>query len=61
LAAKVTVLGNSLELQALIASPDGRQVFRGERRGRLEDAEQVGTLLADTLLAQGGREILERL
>lgn len=61
LAAKGTVHGGSVQLHALVASPDGRQVIRGERHGRIEDAEQVGTLLADTLLAQGGREILERL
>jgi hydroxymethylbilane synthase len=61
LAAKGTVHGRTVQLQALVASPDGRQVIRGGRQGNIEDVEHMGMLLADSLLAQGGREILEKL
>lgn len=61
LAAKGTVHGGTVQLQALVASPDGRQVIRGGCQGNIEDAEHMGMLLADSLLAQGGREILEKL
>lgn len=61
LAAKGTVHGGTVQLQALVASPDGRQVIRGGCQGNIEDVEHMGMLLADSLLAQGGREILEKL
>jgi hydroxymethylbilane synthase len=61
LAAKGTVHGGTVQLQALVASPDGRQVIRGGCQGDIEDVEHMGMLLADSLLAQGGREILEKL
>jgi hydroxymethylbilane synthase len=48
-------------LQGLVASPDGATVVRGQRRGRLADAEWLGRDLAQELLQQGGREILEGL
>lgn len=61
LAAKGTVLNGIVHLDALIASPDGRQLIRSERSGPSSTAEEVGTALAETLLAQGGKEILEEL
>jgi len=59
LAAKGVVLDSRVHLRALVASPDGRRLIRGEFDGSTDVAEQVGTMLAETLLAQGGREILE--
>lgn len=47
-----------LWLRALVGSPDGEQVIRGERRGKPEDAEQLGVALADELLERGARAIL---
>jgi len=61
LAAKGTILNGTIYLDALIASPDGRQLIRSERSAPVGAAEEVGTALADTLLAQGGKEILEKL
>ena len=61
LAAKGVVKGGSVYLQALVASPDGKRVIRGEQSGSVEIAEQIGSELAEQLLARGGKEILEGL
>ena len=61
LAAHATVHETTLEMRALIASPDGRQVVRGERRGSVAAAAALGTALAEELLARGGAEILRAL
>ena len=61
LAAYATVYHNTLEMRALIASPDGRQVVRGERRSPATAALALGTQLAEELLARGGAEILQAL
>jgi len=61
LAAKGTALDNRVHLAALVASPDGRQVIRGDEEGPTDMAGQVGATLAEKLLAQGGKEILEAL
>ena len=62
LAAHATVVDNrTLELRALIASPDGRQVVRGERRGAVAVAATLGVELAEELLGKGGAEILQSL
>ena len=45
-------------LRALVGAPDGTVMIRGERRGKPEEAEQLGISLADELLANGAREIL---
>lgn len=52
------LINGELWLRALVGSPDGEQVIRGERRGKPEDAEQLGVSLADELLERGAREIL---
>lgn len=52
------LIDGELWLRALVGSPDGEQVIRGERRGKPEDAEQLGVSLADELLERGARAIL---
>lgn len=47
-----------LWLRALVGAPDGSQMVRGERRGKPQDAEQLGISLAEELLNNGAREIL---
>ena len=59
LAAKSTVHNGQLQLTAMVASPDGKRMLRGEQSGAVEMAQQIGATLAETLLARGGREILE--
>jgi len=61
LAAKGVALEGTVHLAALVASPDGRRVIRGEHEGPIDMVEQVGAALAERLLAQGGKEILEEL
>jgi len=61
LAAKGTVQNDHLYLHALIASPDGKRVIRGEQSGAIRNAEPIGVELAKQLLAQGGKAILDRL
>jgi hydroxymethylbilane synthase len=61
LAAKGRTLNGTVHLAALVASPDGRRVIRGEHAGPIDMAGQVGAILAERLLTQGGKEILEEL
>ena len=61
LAAQGRVENGEVYLTALIARPDGRQVIRGEQGGLSSNAENVGSVLAERLLAQGGEEILREL
>jgi hydroxymethylbilane synthase len=53
--------GDTLHLQALVGEPDGSNIIRGDVSGNRSDAEQLGTELADELLSQGAKEILEKL
>jgi hydroxymethylbilane synthase len=61
IAAHGEVRDGELLLRGLVASPDGREIVRGRRRGRLADAEWLGQDLAKELLEQGGRDILEEM
>lgn len=58
LAAKGSVKDGVVHLRALVASPDGRQVIRGELSGPVAESEHLGSVLAEQLLSRGGREIL---
>ncbi|ELD6123961.1 hydroxymethylbilane synthase [Vibrio cholerae] len=53
--------GDHIWLRALVGKPDGSQIVRGEIRGPRTQAEQLGITLAEQLLSQGAKEILERL
>ncbi|KAA3493623.1 hydroxymethylbilane synthase [Vibrio mimicus] len=53
--------GDEIWLRALVGEPDGSQIVRGEIRGPRSEAEQLGITLAEQLLGQGAKEILERL
>ena len=52
--------GDHLFMRGLVGSPDGREVIRGEIAGSAEDAEQLGTALADDLLSRGAGTILKQ-
>ncbi|NIH15972.1 hydroxymethylbilane synthase [Serratia symbiotica] len=52
------LVGDSLWLRALVGSPDGSQMLRGECRGPVASAEKMGVELAEELLARGARKIL---
>lgn len=61
LAAKASVRLDGVCLDALIVSPDGRTVVRGQETGSADDVVGLGARLATRLLSRGGREILDRL
>ena len=48
-----------LHLDAVVADPDGSKLLRESRDGSLEDPEQLGNDVGETLLRRGGDEILE--
>ncbi len=51
-AAFATVAGDRLALRASVAAPDGMRVVGGTREGLASEAAQVGTSLAEELLAR---------
>ncbi len=55
------IQGDQIFLRALVGEPDGSQIIRGEVTGPLEKAEELGTGLAEQLLEDGARPILEKL
>ena len=55
------VAGDTLTLEALISDLEGQRYLRESRSGHVDDAEALGTDLANRLLDRGGREILAEL
>jgi hydroxymethylbilane synthase len=52
--------GDQLYLRGLVGEPDGSRLLRAELRGPVTQAEQLGERLAQRLLAQGARDILDK-
>lgn len=50
---------NDLTVTGLLGSLDGREMIRDEVRGVSEDAEVLGTSLAERILSNGGQAILD--
>ncbi|KJY67255.1 hydroxymethylbilane synthase [Vibrio nigripulchritudo] len=48
-------------LRALVGEPDGSKIVRGEIKGPVDKASELGVTLAHQLLDDGAKEILERL
>ena len=55
------LFGDKLIMRGLVGAPDGGLLFRAKREGNIVDAEEIGTAVADDLLAQGADEILKAL
>jgi len=56
------VIGSAgMEMRGLVGRPDGSEIIRADISGPAADAAALGTQLADTLLARGGRQILDEL
>lgn len=53
--------GERLFMRGLVGSPDGSVIYRSERTGGLDNAEAIGTMIAEDLLAQGADKILQAL
>ncbi|MFZ5449596.1 MAG: hydroxymethylbilane synthase [Thermodesulfobacteriota bacterium] len=60
-AARGRVKEDSLQLEALISDLEGRRLLRDSLSGPVTEAFHLGSSLADSLLARGGREILSAL
>ena len=54
------IAGPSVRLDGLVGTVDGKRLVRSGAEGPLEQAEALGIQLAETLLREGAKEILER-
>lgn len=50
----------TLYLEGALMMPDGSELMRGDIEGDAEEAEELGIELAEGLLEQGGRELVDR-
>jgi hydroxymethylbilane synthase len=57
--AHAVVEGDRVRVQAIVASPDGTEVIRGDAEGSIGDAAAIGRGLAEDLLKRGARRILD--
>ena len=55
----VLLEGDEIYLRGLVGRPDGSEVVRDEIRGAASNATQLGTQLANQLLASGAEQILK--
>jgi hydroxymethylbilane synthase len=51
--------GDNIWLRGLVGSTDGEQIIRDEVKGTVDQAETLGIELAEKLLAQGAKAILD--
>lgn len=58
--AHATLDGDSVVLEGLVGSLDGTVIFRERISGKLADADSLGIKLAESLIALGARELLDR-
>lgn len=56
--ARAVAEGEELTLFGVVASPDGRSLYRGEASGSVVDANELGRELAERLVSQGAQGIL---
>ncbi|MCW5199399.1 hydroxymethylbilane synthase [Desulfobulbus sp. F1] len=54
-----TVAGGTVTLTGLIAALDGKTVFKEQLAGPVAEAAEIGRTLAETLLAAGGKAVLD--
>lgn len=59
IAALARVEGQQLFIEGLVASLDGEKVYKATLQGELEEAEELGVLLAKELIARGALTILK--
>ena len=57
--AHATIAGGQLHLRAVVASADGAVIIRREGSGTVAQAADVGARLAEALIENGAREILD--
>lgn len=59
IAALATIEGDKLYLKSLLASPDGRQIFRAERHGPISDAVAMGQDAGRALKTDAGPDFFK--
>ena len=59
IAAYGRIAGSTLQIDGLVGTIDGKRLVRHHVEGRIEEAESLGTMLAEVLLSKGAREILD--
>ena len=59
IAAYAAVRDKNIRLDGLVADPQGKQILRDRISGSIDKAEQLGNLLAERLLANGARKLLD--
>ena len=55
------IQGDQLFMRGLVGAPDGSLLYRAERQGSFDQAEEIGVAIANDLLAQGADKILQAL
>lgn len=58
IAAHAVVEGELLKIEGLVAKPDGSEILRGERSGNTDQADEIGSSLAQQLLERGAGALL---
>jgi hydroxymethylbilane synthase len=53
------IVGSTLQIDGLVGTVDGKRLVRHHLEGLPEEAESLGTSLAEVLLKEGAKEILE--
>ncbi len=61
IAAHAVVENGHLQLQGLVANLGGTRVIRAQMKGPVSDPESLGAAVAEDLLSQGAREILDEI
>jgi hydroxymethylbilane synthase len=61
IAAHASLQGETITIDALVASVDGRSIIRERLTGKATEAQEIGRQLAERLLARGGRAILNEI
>ena len=59
IAAYARTVGNALHIDGLVGTIDGKRLIRHHREGSIDGAESLGIELADLLLSQGAKEVLD--
>ena len=61
IAGQATLIDEQINLHGLVARVDGSEVIKGQHKGDRADIDDIGTALAESLLAQGADKILQEL
>ncbi|MEA4926487.1 MAG: hydroxymethylbilane synthase [Syntrophomonadaceae bacterium] len=61
IASLARVEGDMIHLEGLVASMDGQRIIRGSQSGPLQEAVEIGKLLARNLLDRGADRILDEI